>query len=161
MTTAEQPTVFGRYQLLKVAGTGGMAQVHLARQVGPQNFVKPCVVKRISAEFATNQEVRHMFLEEARVSDLTNMVGFNYRMTELSAAIGLVQLAAVEEHVACRQHLAERLSEGLSGLPGVTVPSVRAGCRHVYYLWGPRYDAALAGPSRNTFVQALRAEEGS
>ena len=97
-------------------------------------------------------------VEEAGVSDLTNMVGFNFRMTELSAAIGLAQLAAVEEHVGRRQLLAERLSEGLSGLSGVTVPSARAGCRHVYYGWVPRYDAALAGPSRNTFAQALRAE---
>ena len=97
-------------------------------------------------------------VEEAGVSDLTNMVGFNYRMTELGAAIGLAQLAAAEDHVGRRQHLAERLSAGLSGLPGVTVPSVRAGCRHVYYCWIPRYDAALAGPSRNTFVRALRAE---
>lgn len=61
---------FGRYQLLKVVGTGGMAQVHLARQVGPNKFIKPCVVKRIAPEHRGNDVVRSLFLEEARISAL-------------------------------------------------------------------------------------------
>lgn len=63
---------FGRYQLVKVVGTGGMAQVHLARQVGPDRFIKPCVLKRIAPEHRNNSVVRALFLEEARVSALLN-----------------------------------------------------------------------------------------
>lgn len=63
---------FGRYTLLELAGQGGMAQVHLARQIGPGGFVKPCVVKRIAPEHAGDERVRRMFLEEARVSALLN-----------------------------------------------------------------------------------------
>ena len=63
---------FGRYQLVKVVGTGGMAQVHLARQVGPDRFIKPCVLKRIAPEHRNNPVVRALFLEEARVSALLN-----------------------------------------------------------------------------------------
>ena len=97
-------------------------------------------------------------VEDAGVEDLTNMVGFNFRMTELSAAVGLAQLAAADEHVGRRQHLAERLSEGVGDLEGITAPYVREGCRHVYYCWVPRYDADAMGPSRGTFVKALNAE---
>ncbi len=63
---------FGRYQLIKLVGEGGMAQVHLARQVGPQGFVKPCVLKRISSEHRGDAKVRRMFLEEARLSAILN-----------------------------------------------------------------------------------------
>jgi serine/threonine protein kinase len=68
----DRPQTFGRYQLLQVAGAGGMAQVHLARQLGPAGFVKPCVVKRIADVHRGNDLVRRMFLEEARVSALLN-----------------------------------------------------------------------------------------
>jgi serine/threonine protein kinase/phenylpyruvate tautomerase PptA (4-oxalocrotonate tautomerase family) len=63
---------FGRYRLLRVVGEGGMARVHLAQQLGPQGFVKPCVLKRISPSFATDEKYRRMFLQEARLSALLN-----------------------------------------------------------------------------------------
>ena len=46
-----------------------------------------------------------------KINDLTNMIGFNYRMTELSAAVGLVQLSGIEKHVGLRKDFAESLSK--------------------------------------------------
>ncbi|KRC63197.1 glutamine--scyllo-inositol aminotransferase [Agromyces sp. Root81] len=46
-------------------------------------------------------------------------VGFNYRMTDVQAAIGLVQLGRLDEMVAWRRQLAGRYAEGLAGLAGV------------------------------------------
>jgi len=63
---------FGRYQVVGLLGKGGMAEVHLARQLGPQGFVKPCVLKRIAPEQANNQQIQRLFLEEARISALLN-----------------------------------------------------------------------------------------
>jgi len=48
--------------------------------------------------------------------------GYNYRLDELRAALGLVQLARLDEHNAARARLAGRYRELLSVLPGVTVP---------------------------------------
>ncbi len=97
-------------------------------------------------------------VESADEKDLTNMVGFNYRMTELSAAIGLVQLGAIELHVKRRQHLAQQLSSAITDLDGLTAPFVRDNCEHAYYDWIIRYDAAQVGVSRKLFVDALNAE---
>ena len=94
----------------------------------------------------------------AGITDLTNMVGFNFRMTELSAAVGLAQLEKVEDLVAGRQALARDLSAGLTGLPGVTPPEVRAGCEHVYYVLALRIDEGALGLSRDLFVKAVEAE---
>lgn len=97
-------------------------------------------------------------VEPGGIKDAVNMIGQNYRMTEMSAAVGRTQLAKVEKEVGRRQHLAERLSTGLSGLEGLTVPAVRDGCRHVYYVWALRADEQALGVSRTAFSRALAAE---
>ena len=97
-------------------------------------------------------------VEPLHVKNIVNLIGFNFRMTELSAAIGREQLRKVDVLVNERQAIAERLSTELSGLKGLTVPMVRADCRHVYYVWCARHDAASAGVSRASVARALAAE---
>lgn len=94
-------------------------------------------------------------VEPAPIQDLTNMIGYNYRMTELSAAVGRAQLKRIDRLVFERQELAEALSEGLSGLEGISVPHVRPNCRHVYYVWAARLGADL-GIRREIFSEALQ-----
>jgi serine/threonine-protein kinase len=63
---------YGRYQLLKKLATGGMAQIYLARQVGPEGFEKLLVVKRILPHLAENEDFITMFLDEARIAARLN-----------------------------------------------------------------------------------------
>ncbi len=63
---------YGRYQLLKKLATGGMAQIYLARQVGPEGFEKLLVVKRILPHLAENDDFITMFLDEARIAARLN-----------------------------------------------------------------------------------------
>jgi dTDP-4-amino-4,6-dideoxygalactose transaminase len=61
------------------------------------------------------------------------MLGYNFRMTDISASIGLVQLNKLDEFTRRRQNNAEYLSRGLKGIDGITVPIVRQNCEHVYH----------------------------
>jgi perosamine synthetase len=97
-------------------------------------------------------------VEASGVTDLTNMVGFNFRLTELSAAVGLAQLKDIETHVSRREHIGRQLSQGVLDLEGLKSPTVRAGCRHVYYVWALRIDAEMLGATRTQFSKALAAE---
>lgn len=97
-------------------------------------------------------------VEAFGIKDLTNMIGHNLRMTEMQAAIGIEQLKRIETHVAERACVAERLSEVISDLPGLTPPKLRSGCRHVYYVWGLRFNEDILGVSRTIFCKALMAE---
>jgi len=90
--------------------------------------------------------------------DFTNLIGHNFRMTELSAAIGREQLKKAKGLIEKRIETAERLTAGLDGLEGLCPPKVRKDCRHVYYLWGARYDEKVMGVSRDVFASALAAE---
>jgi dTDP-4-amino-4,6-dideoxygalactose transaminase len=89
---------------------------------------------------------------------LVNMLGFNYRMTEIEAAIAGEQLKKLEGLVAARVERADQLTARLAGVPGIAPPVVRPGMRHVYYLYTLRYDAAAVGVPRAEFAAALRAE---
>jgi dTDP-4-amino-4,6-dideoxygalactose transaminase len=97
-------------------------------------------------------------VEPAPIPDIVNMIGFNYRMTEMSAAVGIEQLKRIDGEVTRRQKLAEHLTAGVSGLEGITPPVVRPGCRHVYYTWCAKLDESVLGVSRADFSRALAAE---
>ncbi|MHB8878843.1 MAG: serine/threonine-protein kinase [Myxococcaceae bacterium] len=64
--------VVGRYTLLAKIATGGMAEIWLARQAGPQGFQKVVVVKRILDSFSEDEEFVEMFLDEARIAAQLN-----------------------------------------------------------------------------------------
>jgi perosamine synthetase len=93
-----------------------------------------------------------------KVQNIVNMVGFNYRMTEIEAAIGSEQLKKLKGLVEKRQENAAYLSARLSGLPGLSTPVTRTGATHGYYLYALRYDAKATGVSRERFVEALKHE---
>lgn len=59
---------YGKYQLVQLLAVGGMAEVFLARQVGPAGFEKQLVVKRILPQFAQDDKFITMFLDEARLA---------------------------------------------------------------------------------------------
>ncbi len=97
-------------------------------------------------------------VEALGIEDLTNMVGSNYRMTELQAAIGLAQLDRLESYLDSRRRLAARLSSRLVALPGLTPPMPEAADSHSYYIYAAKYDAVRAGLPRSLFVRAVNAE---
>lgn len=95
---------------------------------------------------------------DAKVKDFTNLIGQNYRMTELSAAVGIEQLKKIDQLIRPRMELAELFSSAMSGLDGLSIPQVREQCSHVYYVWALRVNSAALEISRETFVKALAAE---
>ncbi len=95
----------------------------------------------------------------ARYGNITNIAGFNYRLSELGAAIAREQLKKLPELNAKRLGLVERLSEGLKDFSFVKPLAGAGGANNpTYYVYPIRYDAAVAGVDREQFVAALNAE---
>jgi hypothetical protein len=61
-------TTFGRYTIIRKLAKGGMAEVFLARAVGPMGFEKTVVLKRMLPELAQDEAFVQMFLAEARLA---------------------------------------------------------------------------------------------
>ena len=93
-----------------------------------------------------------------RPEDLANLLGYNFRMCEIEAAIASVQLQHLSGRVALRQRAAALLSEGLQDLPGLTIPKVLAGNTHAYYIYALQIDNSRLGLDRSTLLKALAAE---
>jgi perosamine synthetase len=80
-----------------------------------------------------------------------DLLGYNFRMTDISAAIGRAQLAKLDRFNEARRLNASVLDEGLAGIPGVVTPRERPGYRHVYH----QYTVRIEG-DRDRFQQRLR-----
>lgn len=87
-----------------------------------------------------------------------NILGFNFRLGEVEAAIGREQLRKLDTLTQPRQLIAQAYDERLGSLPGLVIPKVRSGRTHVYYTYMMRLDEAAAGVSRRQVVRALEAE---
>jgi len=72
---------------------------------------------------------------------LHETLGYNFRMTDIQAAIGIVQLARVDQWNLQRQRNAHRLSWRLAGIPGVVTPKTRPGVTHVFHQYTVNLDA--------------------
>ena len=92
------------------------------------------------------------------MTNLTNMIGYNFRLGEIECAIGIEQLKKLRGLVALRQHLADRLTEGLRGMPGLRTPVVKPGCTHVYYAYPIILKIKELGVSSERIHAALQAE---
>lgn len=97
-------------------------------------------------------------VEDKGVTKLNNMIGYNFRLGELECAIGIEQLKKLKGLVSSRQKLAERLTEGLTGLPGLRLPVIKDNCTHVYYMYPLLLDTQLLGCDKEVIAKALQAE---
>ena len=91
-------------------------------------------------------------------TDLRNMVGYNFRMGEIEAAIGIEQLKKLDDLVSSRQEIALRLTHGLNDLDGLTTPTIRDRCTHVFYVYGMKVDERKLGISKEKIKNALEKE---
>jgi dTDP-4-amino-4,6-dideoxygalactose transaminase len=82
------------------------------------------------------------------------MPGFKYNMTDLSAAIGLHQLNAIDRHLERRNEICARYDEALSDLPLSTFQPVPPGSVHARHLYTVLVDG-VTGPARDDLLREL------
>ncbi len=70
-------------------------------------------------------------------------LGYNFRMTNLQAAIGLAQIERIENHLARKRRMAALYGERLRDIPGLWLPAERPGVKNVYWMYGVVLDDAL------------------
>ena len=86
-------------------------------------------------------------------------VGYNFRMTDAQAAVGIVQLAKLEAHNARRTVIGRRLAEGLAGVPGLELPWVDPKGVHVWHFFVVQLGKAFP-MTKSDFMWELYANRG-
>jgi perosamine synthetase len=97
-------------------------------------------------------------VDSDKPDELCNMLGYNFRLGEIEAAIASEQLKKLKANIEGRQRAVAAFDAGLAELPGLETPKPSPGCTHVYYIYGITLDPTQVGVSRRTLVAALRAE---
>jgi perosamine synthetase len=87
------------------------------------------------------------------------MLGYNYRMTDVTAAIGREQLNRLPAMLAQRRRNGERLLEGLAGIPGLTLPVATPKAHHAWHQFCILVDEAAFGRNRDDLSAFLRENE--
>ena len=101
-----------------------------------------------------SEEQRHVAPKPYILADF-NLLGFNYRMTDLQGAVGLVQLAKLDRYIDERQKWADYYARELRGIAWLRTPEVPAGDRHGWQSYVCMVDEAKAGIARNDIMDRL------
>ncbi len=93
-----------------------------------------------------------------KLKNLQNLIGYNFRMGEIEAAIGITQLKKLKRIIKKKQIVANILSRGLKKLSGIKLQAVQRNCSHVYYIFPMQINKKMLGVHRNKIFRALSAE---
>ena len=83
------------------------------------------------------------------------MVGYNFRMGEIEAAIGIQQLKKVKKRVQIKQNVVNKLNNGLKDLKGLKLPVIRKNTTHSFYIYPLILDLKALKMSRRKIFSAL------
>lgn len=86
-----------------------------------------------------------------------NLLGFNYRMTDMQGAVGLVQLSKLDRFIDERAKWAAFYREQLGGIEWLRLPDEPDGGRHAWQAFVTYVDPALAPKPRNDIMEVLQA----
>lgn len=86
-------------------------------------------------------------------------VGFNYRMTNLQAAVGLAQVEQLDSFVAARRRNSAEYTRRLQSIPGIRTPAEAPWAKNVYWMYGITVDEEAFGMNRDQ-LRGVLAENG-
>lgn len=87
-----------------------------------------------------------------------NMLGFNYRMTDLQGAVGLVQIAKLDGFIAERQRRADYYRSRLGHLNWLHLPDAPVGYVHAWQAYVTYVDPEKAPLARNEIMEKLQSK---
>lgn len=90
--------------------------------------------------------------------DIVNVLGGNYRLTEIQAAIGVAQLKKLDYFNKIRIDLANELTESLKHFDFLETPIIENNCTHVFYHYPIKFNQSKIPISRDIFLKAMLAE---
>lgn len=98
-------------------------------------------------------------IKQFKLSSISNILGFNFRMCEIEAAIGLEQIKKVEYLIDERINNCNYLTSKLKDIKGIIPPYHHDYVKHNYYVYAIKYESEnFGGLERNKFAEAVKAE---
>lgn len=93
---------------------------------------------------------------DSAVEYIHNSIGFNYRLTNIQAAMGVAQLERLDEYLERKQRHARAYAQALCEVPGVAVPREAAWAVHTFWLYTILVDPYEYGCSSRELIALLK-----
>lgn len=129
-------------------GEGGMLTTNNAELADVANMLR-------NHGASLSEEQRHLGARPYLLPEF-NLLGFNYRMTDLQGAVGLVQLGKLDRFLAERRQWANWYERELSAIPWLRPPTVAEGYDHAWQAYVTYVDPEKAPLSRNDIMDRLQ-----
>ncbi|MGQ9682414.1 MAG: DegT/DnrJ/EryC1/StrS family aminotransferase [Anaerolineae bacterium] len=147
LVTNDEELLQGAPQLLSIGALGEMRE-RAERTIGP--YAEP--------KYHRDGHARNAYRLEYVRDDFE--VGTNYRMSELEAALALVQLRRLDELNERRRTIARRLNDGLRDVPGIVLQQEKPYAYHIYHLYTLFFQPEVVGACKDDFIRCLEQDEG-
>lgn len=145
-------TVFSFHPVkIITTGEGGMALTNNARLAKRMKLMRSHGITSDTADMIPQAPEELWFYQQIEL-------GFNYRMTDIHAGLGLSQMRRLDQFVARRRNLAERYDTLLAGLP-LTLPWQHPDACSAFHLYVIRLHLDAIGKSHRQVFEQLR-EQG-
>lgn len=83
-------------------------------------------------------------------------LGYNYRMTDMQAALGISQLGKIDRFIKRRRKIWQKYNQAFGGIRGLVLPREQADCFCAWHLYTLRIDEKVLGKSRREIFDKLR-----
>lgn len=83
-------------------------------------------------------------------------IGYNYRLTNLQAAVGCAQMERLDDHIAAKRRIASRYTAALADLPGITPMSEASWAFSAYWMYTILVDPARFGMDSRRLLRCLK-----
>ena len=85
-----------------------------------------------------------------------NELGYNYRMTDIQAALGISQLKKIDKFIKRRREIWQKYNKALGKIKGLTLPKEKRGSFSAWHLYTLRIDEKVLGKTRKKLYDQLR-----
>jgi perosamine synthetase len=88
-----------------------------------------------------------------------NEIGYNYRLTNIQAALGCAQMEQLEGFVSTKRRIAEQYTDALSAVAGISCPAEASWALSTYWLYTVLVDPQVYGVDRRKLLKYLEQEK--
>ena len=82
-------------------------------------------------------------------------IGYNYRLTNIQAALGVSQLELLDDYIAAKRRIAARYTAAFAGVPGIRTMREAPWAHSAFWLYTPLFDAAAYGKDSRALMRRL------
>ena len=98
-------------------------------------------------------------INDFKIKNLNNIIGYNFRLTEIQAAIGIEQLKKLKRIVKKKNFEAKYLMSRLKNLDGLILPKIKKNCTHSFYALPLIIDKTKVKVDREKLIKKLKKEK--